>query len=126
MFLYLAKNPYWCCATELPCRVTALNVNGIKRTKRAVIEAELAKALTARNHEELAVELALAHQRLAELDVFKKAECEVDLAPSGKSGDLIVNVEVYILDSLLIGISCCPYILTARNVNWIMNTSTVR
>jgi hypothetical protein len=93
LFLYFAKTPV-AHRAELPCRVTALNINGIKRTKRAVIEAELAKALTARNHEELAVELALAHQRLAELDVFKKADCEVDLAPAGKSGDLVVNVEV--------------------------------
>jgi hypothetical protein len=82
-------------STELPCRVTALNISGIKRTKRAVIEAELAKSLTARNHEELAVELALAHQRLSELDVFKKAECEVDVGSTGKVGDVVVNVEVY-------------------------------
>lgn len=55
---------------------------------------ELAKALAARNHEDLAVELALAHQRLTELDIFKTADINVDLAPSGKAGDLVVDLNV--------------------------------
>ena len=43
-----------------PCFVRKLDIVGNRRTKRALIEAELRAALAARTHEDLAVELALA------------------------------------------------------------------
>ena len=77
-----------------PCVVRKLNIVGNRRTKRALIEAELKAALAAKTHEDLAVELALASQRLKDLDVFKSASCEVDVVPEGKPGDVNVSVQV--------------------------------
>ncbi len=77
-----------------PCVVRKLNVIGNRRTKRALIEAELRSAVAAKTHEDLAVELAMATQRLKDLDVFKSAACEVDISPEGKPGDVHVSVQV--------------------------------
>lgn len=77
-----------------PCTVRKLNIIGNRRTKRALIEAELQAALVAKTHEDLAVELALASQRLKDLDVFKSATCEVDVVPDGSPGEVNVSVQV--------------------------------
>lgn len=79
---------------QAPCTVRKLKIVGNRRTKRALIEAELQAALAAKTHEDLAVELALAAQRLKDLDVFKSASCEVDVAPQGSPGDVHVLVQV--------------------------------
>ena len=79
---------------KAPCVIRKLNIVGNRRTKRALIETELRSALAARTHEDLAVELALASQRLKDLDVFKSASCEVDVLPDGNFGDVSVLVQV--------------------------------
>jgi hypothetical protein len=64
---------------SVPVNVQRLFVHGNERTKRALIEAELAKALAAHTHRDLAIELSLATTRLEELDIFKSAVFEVRL-----------------------------------------------
>jgi hypothetical protein len=85
-----------------PCFVRKLNIVGNRRTKRALIEAELRAALAARTHEDLAVELALASHRLKDLDVFKSASCEVDVLPDGGPGDVLVSLKVLFITSFLL------------------------
>ncbi len=85
-----------------PCFVRKLNIAGNRRTKRALIEAELRAALAARTHEDLAVELALASHRLTELDVFKSTSCEVDILPDGGPGDVLVSLKVLAFQSFLL------------------------
>jgi hypothetical protein len=80
-----------------PCFVRKLHIVGNRRTKRALIEAELRAALAARTHEDLAVELALASHRLKDLDVFKSASCEVDVLPEGGPGDVLVSLKVIVI-----------------------------
>ncbi len=82
-----------------PCFVRRLDIVGNRRTKRALIEAELRAALAARTHEDLAVELALASHRLKDLDVFKSASCEVDVLPEGGPGDVLVSLKVLVIQS---------------------------
>ena len=81
-------------SAELPCRVAALNITGLQRTKRALIEAEMAKAMAATNHHDLAVELAVAHARLTDLDIFKSANAEVDVAEGSKPGEVMIDLKV--------------------------------
>ena len=45
--------------------------------QRALIDAELAPAMAAATHEQLGLELAMAMERLGQLDIFKSAECSV-------------------------------------------------
>ncbi|EKX42885.1 hypothetical protein GUITHDRAFT_111251 [Guillardia theta CCMP2712] len=79
---------------RVPCNVTKVAVAGNRRTKRALIEAELSSSLRSKNHEELAVELALASQRLEDLDIFKKVACEVDIDPEGEKDAVMVSVKL--------------------------------
>jgi hypothetical protein len=65
---------------SVPCNVKRVVLHGNERTKRTLIEAELAKAVAANTHKDLAIELSLAAQRLEELDIFKSALCEVCLS----------------------------------------------
>jgi hypothetical protein len=66
------------------------------RTNRALIDAELASALSATTHEKLAIELAMATERLEQLDIFKSAECSVDVCSVPDAGenalDVLLNV----------------------------------
>lgn len=82
---------------RVPCTVHRVIVQGNKRTKRALIDAELASAVAATTHENLAVELAMATERLDQLDIFKAAECSVDVcsAPGAPDNalDVVLNVE---------------------------------
>jgi hypothetical protein len=85
-----------------PCFVRKLNIVGNRRTKRALIEAELRAALAARTHEDLAVELALASHRLKDLDVFKSTSCEVDVLPDGGPGDVLISLKVLLIQICLL------------------------
>ena len=82
---------------KVPCLVQRLLVRGNQRTKRALIDAEMAAALAATTHEQLAIELAMATERLDQLDIFKTAECSVDIssAPDAPEHalDVVLNLE---------------------------------
>ena len=82
---------------RVPARVHRVFVRGNKRTKRELIDAELAPAVKATTHEQLALELALAAERLDQLDIFKSAECSVDICSAPGAGDnaldVLLNVE---------------------------------
>ena len=82
---------------RVPCTVQRVIVRGNKRTKRALIDAELESAMAATTHENLAVELAMATERLDQLDIFKAAECSVDVssAPDAPDNalDVVLNLE---------------------------------
>ena len=82
---------------KVPCLVQRLIVRGNQRTKRALIDAEMAAAMKATTHEQLAVELAMATERLDQLDIFKSAGCSVDItsvpdAPENAL-DVVLNLE---------------------------------
>mmetsp|Transcript_11858 Transcript_11858/g.28770 ORF Transcript_11858/g.28770 Transcript_11858/m.28770 type:complete len:453 (-) Transcript_11858:20-1378(-) len=79
---------------SVPVNVQRVFVHGNERTKRALVEAELANALAAHTHRDLAIELSMATQRLEELDIFKSAVCEVDLMPGGKDDAVQIDVRV--------------------------------
>jgi len=82
---------------RVPARVHRVFVWGNKRTKRELIDAELAPAVSATTHHQLALELALATERLEQLDIFKSAECSVDVCSVPDAGDnaldVVLNVE---------------------------------
>ncbi|KAJ1492247.1 hypothetical protein T484DRAFT_1742604 [Baffinella frigidus] len=71
---------------SVPVNVQRVFVHGNERTKRALVEAELANALAAHTHRDLAIELSMATQRLEELDIFKSAVCEVCLHAQARPG----------------------------------------
>jgi len=81
---------------RIPCTVHRVIVRGNMRTNRALIDAELASALSATTHEKLAIELAMATERLEQLDIFKSAECSVDVCSVPDAGenalDVLLNV----------------------------------
>eukprot|EP00961_Rhodomonas_salina_P209151 2822983-Rhodomonas_salina.2 len=79
---------------RVPCKVKSVIVKGNKRTKRALIEAQVAKALQAGTYEELALELDSVNDNLQSLDMFKKTVCEIDVAADGSSDEVNIAVEV--------------------------------
>jgi hypothetical protein len=82
---------------RVPCVVQRVVVRGNKRTKRGLIDAELARARASKTHHDLAVELVMAKERLDQLDIFKATECSVDISSAADAGqgavDVILNVE---------------------------------
>mmetsp|Transcript_142 Transcript_142/g.517 ORF Transcript_142/g.517 Transcript_142/m.517 type:complete len:474 (+) Transcript_142:112-1533(+) len=84
---------------DKPCKLGSLNVEGLKRTKEAVVERELAGLKDASTLEELKDVLLSATDALKNLDIFDVVEVQMHPGQRGDDKDILdtadINVELH-------------------------------